>query len=229
MNGDWLSYRLGDFIPFTPEVWFRLVERVNETWWPLQFPGIALGLAAMFSAWRGQTRPALVLLAPAWASSGVVFHLQHYAELSWAAVHFGVAFLAQAVLLLALVLFGRLPDRRVERTPGAVVVTAVALFGLVAWPAMVLVSGHGWSRAEVFALHPDPTAVASLGVALLALRGLRAGFATVIPLLWLGVSTLTLVALQLPWAWVLPCLVVVALAGAVAATRSGRGLRGAGP
>jgi hypothetical protein len=71
--------------------------------------------------------------------------------------------------------------------------------------------------------------VASLGVALLALRGLRAGVATLIPLLWLGVSTLTLVALQLPWAWVLPCLVVVALAGAVVVSRSGHGRRGAVP
>ena len=93
---------------------------------------------------------------------------------------------------------------------------------------MVLVTGHGWSRAEVFALYPDPTAVVSLGVALLALRGLLAGLAMLIPLLWLGVSTLTLVALQLPWAWVLPCL-VVALVGAVAATWSVCGRRGAAP
>jgi hypothetical protein len=226
---DWTSYALADFIPFTPEVWFRLVERVNVAGWPLQFPGIALGLAALVLTWRGRPRLALTLLAPAWASAGVVFHLYHYAELSWAAVHFGAAFLAQAALLLTLARFGRMPDRRVERTPGTVVVAAVALFGLVAWPAMVLVTGHGWNRAEVFALHPDPTAVASLGVALLALRGLRAYVATLIPLLWLGVSTLTLVALQLPWAWVLPCLVVVALAGAVVVSRSGHGRRGAVP
>lgn len=227
MNGDWLSYRLGDFIPFTNEVWFRLVERVNEAWWPLQFPVIVLGLAALVLAWRGRPRLALALLAPAWASTGIVFHLQRYAELNWAAVYFGAAFLVHAVLLLTLALFGRMPERRVERTPGTFVVAAVALFGLVAWPAIVLVTGHGWNRAEVFALHPDPTAVASLGVALLALRGIRSGLATVIPLLWLGVSILTLVALQLPWAWVLPCVVVVALAGAVAATRFGRGHRGA--
>ena len=229
MIADWASYALADFIPFTHEVYIRLIERVNAVWWPLQFLALGLGLTALVAAWHGRARVALALLAPAWVTSGVLFHLQYYAELTWAATWFGAAFLAQAALLLALALFGRMPERRVERTPGAVAVAAVALFGLFAWPAMVLVTGHGWSRAEVFALHPDPTAVVSLGVALLALRGLRAGLATMIPLLWLGVSTLTLVALQLPWAWVLPCLVVVALVGAVAATWSGCGRRGAVP
>ena len=228
MIADWASYALADFIPFTPEVYARLVERVNEAGWPLQFLALGLGLTALAVAWHGRARVALALLAPAWATSGVLFHLHYYVELTWAATWFGMAFLAQAALLLALALFGRMPERRVESTPGAVVVAAVALFGLVAWPAMVLVTGHGWSRVEVFALYPDPTAVVSLGVALLALRGLRAGLAMLIPLLWLGVSTLTLVALQLPWAWVLPCL-VVALVGAVAARWSGCGRRGAAP
>jgi len=211
VSGDWLSYRLADFIPVTPEVYFRLVERVNAAWWPLQLLAGALGLVALALAWRGRSRFALALLAPAWAASGVVFHLQRYAELNWAAVYFGGAFLVQAVLLLALALFGRDPGRRPGATPRAVTGAALALFGLVAYPVVTAVAGDGWSRAEVFGLHPDPTAVATLGMVLLALTGARAWLALALPLLWLLVASLTLVALQAAWAWLLPGVVLVAL------------------
>lgn len=228
MNGDWLSYRLADFVPVTPEVYFRLVERVNAAWWPLHLLAGALGLAALALAWRGRTRLALALLAPAWAASGVVFHLQRYAELNWAAVYFGGAFLVQAVLLLALALFGRDPGRRPRGRPRAVTGAAIALFGLVVYPVVAMVAGDGWSRAEVFALHPDPTAVATLGIVLLALTGAWAWLALVLPLLWLLVATLTLVALQSAWAWLFPGVVLVGLVGVVAGARVGRGDCGAG-
>lgn len=228
MSGDWLSYRLADFVPVTPEVYFRLVERVNAAWWPLHFLAGVLGLAALALAWRGRARLALALLAPAWAASGVLFHLQRYAELNWAAVHFGGAFLVQAALLLALALFGRDPVRRPGGRPRAVTGAAIALFGLVAYPGVAVVAGLGWSRAEVFALHPDPTAVATLGMVLLALTGARAWLALALPLLWLLVAALTLVALQAAWAWLLPGVVLVALAGVAAGAWAGRSDRGAG-
>jgi hypothetical protein len=223
VNGDWLSYRLADFVPVTPEVYFRLVERVNEAWWPLQLLATALGLAALALAWRGRARLALALLAPAWATSGVLFHLQRYAELNWAAVHFGAAFLVQAALLLALALFGRDPGRRPGGSPRAVIGAALALFGLVVYPVVAVVAGDGWSRAEVFALHPEPTAVATLGLVLLALTGVRAWLALVLPLLWLGVAALTLVALQAAWAWLPAGVLLVALVGLAAGARVGRG------
>ena len=106
MIDDWASYALADFVPFTPEVYVRLIERVNADGWPLQLPAVALGLACLVLAWRGRARLALGLLAPAWACSGVVFHLQRYAELNWAATWFGGAFLAQAVLLFGFALVG---------------------------------------------------------------------------------------------------------------------------
>lgn len=228
MSGDWLSYRLADFVPVTPEVYFRLVERVNAAWWPLHLLAGVLGLAALALAWRGRTRLALALLAPAWAASGVLFHLQRYAELNWAAVHFGGAFLVQAALLLALALFGRDPGHRPGGGPRAVTGAAIALFGLVAYPGVAVVAGLGWSRAEAFALHPDPTAVATLGMVLLALTGARAWLALALPLLWLLVAALTLVALQAAWAWLLPGVVLVALAGAAAGAWVGRSDRPVG-
>ncbi|NCF09887.1 MAG: MFS transporter permease, partial [Gammaproteobacteria bacterium] len=210
------SYRLEDFIPFSPEVYFRLVERINEAWWPLQFLALGLGLAALAAAWRGRVRVALVLLAPAWAASGIVFHLQRYAELNWAADYFGGAFLVQSALLLGLGLFGRAPERPPGRSPMAWVGAAITLFGLVGYPLIASVGGHGWSRSEVFALHPEPTVLVTLGIALVVLVGVQAALAAVIPILWIGIATLTLAALQADWAWVLLGVMVFALAGVVA-------------
>lgn len=214
---DWQSYRLEDFIPFSPEVYFRLVERINEAWWPLQFLALGLGLAALAAAWRGRVRVALVLLAPAWAASGIVFHLQRYAELNWAADYFGGAFLVQSALLLGLGLFGRAPERPPGRSPMAWVGAAITLFGLVGYPLIASVGGHGWSRSEVFASHPDPTAAVSLGIALLVLTVHRAWLATLLPLAWMLVSILTLVALQVAWAWVPALVALVTLVGIVVA------------
>ncbi len=222
MIADWASYTLADFIPFTPEVYARLIERVNAAWWPLQLPAVALGLAALGLAWHGRSRPALLLLVPAWVASGVDFHLQHYAELTWAAPWFGAAFLAHATLLLGLALSGRLPEPRSNHGPMARVGGLIALFGLVGYPALAAVAGSGWRGAEVFGLHPDPTAVATLGLVMIALGGLRVGVAALIPLLWLEVSNLTLVALQFTRGWLLTGVVGLAVAGVVAEAVVGR-------
>lgn len=198
MAGDWRSYRLEDFIAFTPEVYFRLIERVNETWWPAWFLGLALGLTALLLALRGQGGFGLALLAPAWICSGVVFHLQHYAEINVAATCFGYAFLAQAGLLLALPASLR-QDADVSQRPRRWwwgIGSILAISGLLLWPLLSALCGGVWSRAEVFALHPDPTALVTLGMILICLRGLRAGLAALIPLAWALISALTLLAMQ---------------------------------
>ncbi len=215
MIADWASYALADFIPFTPEVYARLVERVNEAGWPLQFLALGLGLTALAVAWHGRARVALALLAPAWATSGVLFHLHYYVELTWAATWFGAAFLAQAALLLGFALTGAAAPAP-ARTPKGRVGAAIALFGLAGYPALALLDGTGWVGVEVFGLHPEPTAIATLGLVMVALGGARAGFAALAPLLWLAIASLTLVALQNAMGWLLPGLVGLALAGVVA-------------
>ena len=199
MSADWQTYRLGDFIPFTPEVYFRLIERVNEAFWPWQLATVALGLAALVLALRGNHRAALIALAPAWVISALAFHFDFYAEINVAAPWFGWAFIAQAALL-ALVA-GWPGARSLQSRPGPIrrtVGTGIAVLGIVAWPLLALVTGHGWGRSEVFGLHPDPTAIATLGIALLAANGLRAVLAIALPALWCIVATLTLIALLQP-------------------------------
>ena len=199
MSTNWQTYRLSDFIPFTPEVYFRLIERANAAFWPWQLATVVLGLAALLLALRGNHRSALIALAPAWVISALAFHFDYYAEINVAATWFGWAFIAQAALLA---IVAGWPGARSPRSrPGPIrktVGTGFAALGIVAWPLLALVMGHGWSRSEVFGLHPDPTAIATLGIALLAATGLRAALAIALPVLWCVVATLTLIVVLRP-------------------------------
>ncbi|RFF28215.1 MULTISPECIES: DUF6064 family protein [unclassified Wenzhouxiangella] len=190
--GNWQSYRLEDFIPFSPEIYWRLVERINEAFWPLHILTAALGVAALTLALRGNTRVALALLAPAWLSSGIIFHFEYYAELNWAAPWFGWSFIVQAALLTAIAATNATPREpghsgKVTRLSGA----AITIGALLAYPLIT---------AETYGLHPDPTAIATLGILLVSLRGVIAWLAILIPTLWCLVSTLTLIPLEAAWA-----------------------------
>ncbi|WP_253484020.1 DUF6064 family protein [Natronocella acetinitrilica] len=199
--GDWLSYRLEDFIPFTAEVYFRLIERINESFWPLQLLMVFLGLVAVLLAWRGWRRFGLALVAGAWLVSGFVFHLQYYAEINVLAGNLAVLFFVQAVLMLTVASFGAGgPSARRSGGLRTVVGVAIAAFGSAAYPLLAPLTGNGWRQAEVFALHPDPTAIVTLGFLLIALRGSASWLVYPIPLLWCLITTLTLIPLQVGWA-----------------------------
>lgn len=221
MLDDWQTYRLEDFIPVTPEVYWRLVERINETFWPLHVLAVALGLTALLLALRGNTRIALVLLAPAWMSSGIVFHLTYYAELNWAAPYFGWAFLAQAALLLGI---GAITGSNKARNhPGNAVLwigTTIATGALIAYPLIATTLGPGASHSETYGLHPEPTAIATLGILLITLRGVFAWLAIPIPFLWCLIGTLTLISLEAYWAALPLAAAVVVIA--TLAVRPGR-------
>lgn len=201
---DLTSYSVADFIPFSAEVYFRLIERVSETWWPLHLLTLAVGLAAVLLAWARRVRVAGGLLAAALAWTGATFLIGEYAQLNWAGSWFGWAFVVAALMLLmfALVRPGRaVPLRRISVPDVAGV--ALAALGVAGYPLIAPLAGRGCSQAEVFGIHPDPTAVAALGILLLMLRGWRLWLAAVVPALWCLASALTLQVLQAPWAGVL--------------------------
>lgn len=213
----WQSYRLEDFIPFTPEVYWRLIERVNEAFWPLQLLTVALGLAAVTLALRGNARIALLLLAPAWLSSGIIFHLNYYAELNWAAPWFGWAFILQAGLLMAIATFpGRSTTRDDSNKPAAWIGATIAVGALLGYPLIAAAPGAAATHAETFGLHPDPTAIAAIGIVLIALRGASAWLALAIPFLWCAITSLTLAPLQAAWAWLPLTLAAIAALSCIA-------------
>ena len=106
---------------------------------------------------------------------------------------------------------------------------AVGAGGLLATLGFALLgpaSGAGWPRAEVFGLHPDPTALITLALLPGLPGGWRRGLLALIPLLWLALSALHLQVLQAAW-W--PLLLLAAGASLLGLLLVGLRDRGAAP
>jgi hypothetical protein len=178
---------------FSPEAYWRLVERFNAAWWPGQLAGIAaagalLALPHRAGAWP--QRAMLLLLALAWAWTGWAFHARSFAEIFLAAPWLAGACAAQAVLLAAA---AALPNATGRPSRPAWVAGHILLAAALLFPLAAPLQGHGWARAEVFGFLPDPTALATLG-ALLVLRHPRASWRAllaILPVLSLLLGTTT--------------------------------------
>ncbi len=197
------SYSVGNFIPFLPASYFRLFERQFEALWPLHPALLALGVAAMVLAVLGKGRAVAVILAAAMATAAVTFHFRLYAELTSVGRVFGWAFLAQGILLLVWGFVGRF-DGKPRLDAAAWIGMALAVFGVAIYPLLALVSGRQLAGAEYFALAPDPTVCATLGVLLIIARPLWLLLLLPVPLLWCVVSGATLKALEAQLAMLLP-------------------------
>ena len=79
-------------------------------------------------------------------------------------------------------------------------------------PFAALAAGRPWRQLEVAGLSPDPTAILTLGLLLIARRA--SGWLYAVPVLWCLASGLTLWTMKAPDAFIL---LLVALAAAAAA------------
>lgn len=190
---EWWTYRPSDFLLFAPRTYFRLSESYNVDVWPAQVAAIAIALLVVALAWRGSrwAGPFVAfVLACAWAFVGWRFHWTHYSTINWAASYFAVAFGAQGVLLAASAGLGGLRyDVRAtsaRRYAGLVLV----VLALALQPLLALMLGRPPTQLETAGLFPDPTALLTLGLLLVAGHAHRLLF--VIPVLWCLVSATTL-------------------------------------
>lgn len=203
---EWWTYRPSDFLMFSARSYGRLVENYNRDLWPAQ-PVVAIlalvGVVLIARDAQRWGRPAVALLAVAWAWVAWAFHWERFATINTAAVWFAGAFALQAVALLALAARPGLtaapravgaqppwppcpPVRRAKQGIGL----ALALGAVVGYPLLALAAGRGWREGELPGLLSDPTALFTLGVLLAApLRG-RA-MACVIPGLVLAIGWTT--------------------------------------
>lgn len=218
---EWWTYSLSDFLMFSARRYWRLTELTNRDLWPAQLVALAAGIVVLGCMARADARAqriAYLLLGAGWAWVGWAYHLQRYADINTGAPYFAAAFALQALLLWLCALRPRIvAASRLRRWSGLLVGGA----GVLAYPLLAPVDGHGWSRAEVFAIVPDPTAVATLG-ALLALRA--HWLAWIVPLAWCATSSATLMELRLWQAWVPAACAVLAITAGLAARRQGRAL-----
>lgn len=201
---EWWTYRLGDFLMFSPATYARLVEQYNRDVWPAQWLGLIAGMAALWLTTQQRTaalrlQAALLALAFLWVGWG--FHLQRYSSINWAADYLAAAFAIQATMLVALSL-ARAGELHAPTGRTRHLGRWLSLAGLIAYPLAGVVAGGvaglPLSRVEVFGISPEPTALAGLGL-LLARPGFLArrwhAALLVIPVLSLLVGAATQLAM----------------------------------
>ncbi|AEG09131.1 DUF6064 family protein [Sinorhizobium meliloti] len=199
---DWATYRLADFLMFSPRVYFRLVERYNQGLWPLQLVFVAGALAILFATatdGRRARAAAMATLALAWLFCAWQFLWLRYSTINWAMSYATAAFMLQAGLLLVAIRWtqrGALPANSLRRRGGI----GLMVFGSLGYPFGPLLAGRAPASAESFGAMPDPTVAVTLG-ALVALMPQKLWLLLPIPVLWCAFSALTLLALEDAGAW----------------------------
>jgi hypothetical protein len=213
--GAWSTYSLEDFVMFAPRVYWRQFELANEALWPLPVAGLLLGAAILAlalrpTAWSG--RFIGIALGIVWLWVAWSFLWARYASINWAIAYVAPVFALQGLMLLfwapAFAGSGGEPRRDVG--------LGLCVYALALHPLVAMVAGRPIQAAEVFAIAPDPTAIATLGLVCMA-EGRAAWPLMILPLLWCLASALTLYAMGAPEAF-------VPLAAAVAAVAARTGL-----
>ena len=204
---------LEDLLLFEPRVYWRLFALENEALWPAQPVLLAAGgllVLCLLSGRRPSGRWLGPALGAAWLWTGWQFVALRYGAVNWAAPVLAWGLYAEAVLLAALGLAGRLSltRRGLGAGPG-IGLLAAALF---AWPFLAPLDGRPWGQAEVFAIAPDPTAIATLGLLALAVRSRWTALLCIAPALWLAASALTLFTMGAWQGWAVLAALIAGLA-----------------
>lgn len=213
---EWWTYRPSDLLMFEARTYHRLFELYNQALWPAQVLVLLLGVALVLSAWRDgvSARATGAILAMAWLWVAWAFHWQRYATINLAARSFAAAFAVQALLIVVGAIRRRSwldPSR-----PPDPIGLGVVFFAVVLQPLLGPLLGRSWAAAELFGLAPDPTALATLGILLIAGES---WVLFLIPLLWCAVTAATLFAMNARDWWLAP---VVAVAVIVETARTRR-------
>lgn len=200
---EWWTYRLSDFLLFSPETYFRLFELHNDALWPWRIAAVVAGLAML--AQTGKPL-ALLIAGAAWLAVAWVWLYERYLTINWAAEWLAYGFALQG-LLLWIYAFDRdlkPADARSRAAGFMLIVCALFLQPLLPW-----MLDRPWMQGEVFALMPGPTVVATLGL-LLTLRA--PWLLLVLPTAWCIIDGATLWTMKAPAFWLLPAAGVLALA-----------------
>ncbi len=187
-------------LPFTTEVFLRLLEQYNAAIWPAHIIAYGLGALAVLLTLRplrGGNRVIAIILAASWLWMGVVYHMMFFATINWAARAFGALFVVQGLLFAWTgMLRGRLGFRFSPNLYGWVGLSFV-MVSMAVYPLIGSVMGHGWPRAPMFGVAPCPTTIFTLGMLLLTEH--RAPLhLSIIPALWSLVGGTAAWLLDLP-------------------------------
>ncbi len=173
-------------IPFDAETFSRLFAQYNDAIWPAQLGALVLGLTTLWLTvkprpWSGRFNAAS--LAAFWLWCGVVYHIQFFATINWAAWGFGAIFVVQGIAFLwSGAVRGRL-DFRFAGTRGDWFGLGLATFAILVYPSLSWASGHDWLEVGMFGVAPCPVTIFTLGLLMLCKPRIPLGL-LVIPVLW---------------------------------------------
>ena len=203
---EWWTYGINDLVLFTPETYFRLFEFYHRDWWPMQLACKTMAVVILLCLWLKPVwagRVIAILLTVSWAWVGWAFHHLRFAPIHWVAEWYAAAFFLQALLLFVYGVSRQGIEFEIGNSARAGIGVLLLLGALLAMPAAAHLTGRDWIQAELFAMTPDATALATLGLLLLA-KGRAADWLVVIPLAWCSISGATLWVLKAPEAMILP-------------------------
>src|SRR5512145_473551 len=172
-------------LPFSRQEFLDVFGRYNGAVWPAQLLLYALALVLVARILRREPLTGgFALLAALWLWMGVVYHLIFFSAINPAARLFGIAFIAQSVLLLSV----DRPGSMEEGTPAArstgKALIAYALFG---YPLIGYLAGQRYPEMVTLGL-PCPTTIFTIGVLLVALRR-PPTWLLAIPIAWALIGT----------------------------------------
>lgn len=174
-------------LPYSLEVLFAIHGQFNRAVWPVQllFFAFAVSVSVLLLRAPGSrvtSRATNVLLALAWAWTGIGFHWLHFASFNFAAPYYAVAFICQAGLFGLAAMFGK-PRYCQEGGPQAAIGWGLVIYALLGYPLVDSMMGQAWQNVRLFALSPGATLLFSLGI-LLRASGRMAYVLWVIPVVW---------------------------------------------
>jgi Family of unknown function (DUF6064) len=190
---EWWTYTASNFLLFSPTTYYRLFELYNGEIWPGQILAILLGLTVLALLERPTSAQSCIIsaiLAACWLWVGSADLFTRYASINWAATYFAAAFAVEALLLILIgAVGGRLSLRSDVRWVDWAG-TGLFFFALVIEPLVGPLVGRSWSQVEIFAIAPNPTVVATVGMLILAGNWSK-WVLMVIPLMWCLLSGAT--------------------------------------
>lgn len=201
--GGLASYRFSDFILFSENAYYRQFEFYNQAIWPLHLLALVFAFFILYvlfkkpdkkTEWAG--RVISILLVASWLWVAVAFLYLRFYQIHVVADWYAFGFVLQAGLLLWYgVIKNRLKKRlslHVKSHFMIITGSALLLMSFIIYPFIPLLSGRYWQQFEMFALAPDPTAIATFAI-LLFYKVPRVLF--VIPVIWVVLSVMTLLSM----------------------------------
>ena len=185
------SYRLSDFILFSESAYYRQFELYNQAIWPLHILTVIISLIILYALWKrpvwaGRYVSAVLMLGWIWVAYAFLY--QRFNQIHVVAHWYALAFVIQSVLIAW---YGLYENRLAQLTANRLRLTlgyTLLSISLFVYPFIAVMADRSWRQSEMFALSPDPTAIATLAVLLVY----RAPIVLcMIPLLWLLISIAT--------------------------------------